>query len=201
MTDAAMSTDGARLTRFEALLRVSKSLAMHRSLAELLSVLADHLHPGRAVRLPRPHAPRRRRRVRLRRPRTAGSAAAAGDARRRRRRRHGGGIVWQDPASPGHPDSGGRAARSGADVHPLAGPESRLLAAVDDGAWAARGAEFRSALRHRLPARHRRLHDAGRRACRGRRDSSRNFDRLQRSQQELTPNATSCGCSSISTRC
>ena len=40
---AALAT--AHLSRYDALLRVSKTLAGHKTMAELFQVLADHLHP------------------------------------------------------------------------------------------------------------------------------------------------------------
>ena len=43
MSDAAVVS--AHLSRYDALLRISKTLAQHRTISELFDVLADELHP------------------------------------------------------------------------------------------------------------------------------------------------------------
>jgi len=44
MPDSPRPCDDERLPRYEALLRISKTLATHRTIAELFEVLGDHLH-------------------------------------------------------------------------------------------------------------------------------------------------------------
>ena len=141
----ADAVDSAKLARYSALLRISKTLSGHKTMAELFEVLADQLHaivPFDYLALLLHDEPTSEMRLVVLEPMTS--------CRRSPRcrfpsRGRGNGLGNAAGNRDGHP--GGRTATSWPCVPPQAGTKGGVLAAADDGAPARR----RSGVRQSVP--------------------------------------------------